>query len=986
MTQRPLKSSLSGIILLSLILVWSVPASAHSSSRWITPGINTNPLRSTNLSVSEAWTIPENISRSGAASQPYIAAGIGGILQVFWLDRIDGMVSSIYDGVKWSIPQKSSIPDGPSQMPYLVTDHLGQVHAFWQVASRSTGSEPDNGSSVVHNSLFHSQIMVGSSEWSKPVILAEDALVYSVFAPVGGGLNLAYIRQVNTEAEPAGVYVSQLLPGIDEWQKSESVYNSVYYRLLSPGNTAITIADDSAGQKVVIWKDPYQNLWLYSTQAGKNPSQSWSKPASFGDSRIQPSLVRLTAMPGTMISVWQTVDLNRCMLYQQDWLENEAGPTPTVLATPIATRDLPAGVSAATPTPDAAEWSAAEQIFPNLNSCPVGDRFWPDPQAKQIFWLWGEGTSSLSVSTWDTGTQQWSIPLSEGFSFENPEVTPNQPVGSAGSSSGVIVLNDLSATFSDSTESGAEHIAVAGNANGEIWVTRSKEAVTDFIYAPPPVWSPAQPITNLEQGVNEVSLVMDGSGLVHLVFTQPSAEGSLGASMIYTQWSGSNSTADSGTSTANLLSDQVILFPGTPNELIRQPELLVDESSKLLYLVWSGGDQSDILYTRVALNKASVPSEWFPPLALTNEGMAVDPQIGITRNGRLVVLYAIQVNERRGIYMTQSGDRGQSWTAPEQVFDAVEGGLQALDHLTMTISPDGVIHAAWTETSPAGNGVPRGIYYMASADDGTTWSKPKIVVGLGNDWPKLISAGGQLHLIYAQLTPDGGLLWHRSEPLGLPETTSSQTVINENSSTIPNNWGPAVRVPGWDEVSLPYGVAATGALTEGSLYLVGVSPVNGSFFYNMWKDGNWETSETFFPLSGSGIGIGLQAATMPEGENLTVAWERVPDQSILPIGSSSLLNNDTKAPISSSPASLYYTMRRIEAVNITVLPTVAPTLTPTVAPSPTPTTFIPTPTPDLNKIPPPNNSQQFPLIIGVVLSALIIIGIFTLNVTMKRRR
>ena len=48
----------------------------------------------------------------------------------------------------------------------------------------------------------------------------------------------------------------------------------------------------------------------------------------------------------------------------------------------------------------------------------------------------------------------------------------------------------------------------------------------------------------------------------------------------------------------------------------------------------------------------------------------------MTANGELLVVYAIPLNEPRGVYMVRSADLGATWSRPVRVFDGAAAGWE----------------------------------------------------------------------------------------------------------------------------------------------------------------------------------------------------------------------------------------------------------------------------------------------------------------------
>ena len=397
-----------------------------------------------------SWTEPVNLSNSGAASQPRILAGPGEILQVFWIDRFDGLVTTIFDGKVWSSPQSapifsdSTVSAYLTQMPYLIADQSGWLHAFWQSANPRPLT---SGQSFIANSIYHSKMPAGGIAWTTPELLAEDALTYSVYAPVDGGLNLAYIRRIQADGAPAGVYVRRLPSGPSSWEPSVNVYASIYYRLMTPGSANIAIADDSTGNLFVIWNDPNQNLTL-AAQSEDN-GRSWSEPTIYSNQQTRRSNPQFAAIDRYARSsikhlanagFEQLLALSTRMDRQPQGESSIRRPASTAIETPGVTPTVPAGDQSGAPAEENSSlpgWSSPVRIFPSLDNCPTGDSLWPEIDQQQIYWLWGQGASSISLSAWDNEQQQWSIPISETFSFTDP------------TSAGVIILGDLHATIAN---------------------------------------------------------------------------------------------------------------------------------------------------------------------------------------------------------------------------------------------------------------------------------------------------------------------------------------------------------------------------------------------------------------------------------------------------------------------------------------------------------------------------------------------------------
>ena len=138
---------------------------------------------------------------------------------------------------------------------------------------------------------------------------------------------------------------------------------------------------------------------------------------------------------------------------------------------------------------------------------------------------------------------------------------------------------------------------------------------------------------------------------------------------------------------------------------------------------------------------------------------------GIVRGGAKGDLFAIVFTghaERRGLYTVASSDNGRTWAAPLRV--GPERGWHADVAFT-----GGVLYAAWDVNSPNG-----GIGWASSVDGGRTWRDGGQVsrLGLRATHPKLAVANGRVSAFWTERDATGVISW-RSAPLSLPAGPSA---------------------------------------------------------------------------------------------------------------------------------------------------------------------------------------------------------------------
>ncbi len=647
---------------------------------------------------------------------------------------------------------------------------------------------------------------------------------------------------------------------------------------------------------------------------------------------------RIAALDRLALRNWETAD-SQCTLIQQGYEPSIPLSAQTVI-TPTQTSPL--------------QWTDPAHILPDLSICPTGDVFMLSinvgtANAASLLWLWGQGTRNLSLSTWQPELEVWTQPVDRNIVFED-----------AGNDN-PIVLSDLHATLDGA------RLAIIGVQSdfGEIWVTSTHTGALDMTLAEPSPWGPAQLLNNPDQAatgkanIGTASITMDRDGKAHMIWSGISPTQGNKSSLTYSSWDG------------NDLSPPVKIFSSEAGQVYRQAALFTDPFGSL-HLAWTTSPGGKILYSKSSINLAASPGGWLPVQTLPTDGSASWPQLAMDASGSLHLLYSIPVNENRGLYLVTSNDSGATWSQPVKIFDAVSAGWDLVDHPILAISPDGILHAAWVKGSPDGSTTPQGIYYASSTDGGLTWSAPLKVAEPGHDWPRLVLFGPQLHIFYSKLINQS--VWHRWVKAGPPAET-------------PQGWGTPLNVPGWSNISAPFGVAVSGDSGSdddpaGALHLVGADISTGILFYSAWNGERWSQTKTYdpqYPVMGVNYQTALQTdlavrvATRLAGGQLAIVWKLNSLNDVLP---------DGDVPASNAPAGgelmpmLLFTDLKIALAEVSSVPLpVAPVKVGTPQPTPEPT-LQPTPTIALTNLTLTEESPVPPLAVGAGLGAVIVLILF----------
>ncbi|MHB1319145.1 MAG: exo-alpha-sialidase, partial [Anaerolineae bacterium] len=274
------------------------------------------------------------------------------------------------------------------------------------------------------------------------------------------------------------------------------------------------------------------------------------------------------------------------------------------------------------------------------------------------------------------------------------------------------------------------------------------------------VWSWPQRVAVAEMGAGAPVIQMDDALRVHVMW---SANPESGPALWYTRYADG-----SWTQAAPVIQ---------PREGVAlDPSLL--SAGERLHAAWAGGENGRIDASWAFATDAYAAGSW--PLAETLPGpvtprtsIGAHPELVSDLSGVLHSVFAVPINQYRGIYYTRSGDEGDTWSPAVRLFDAAASGWPMVDEPTVAVDHDGTLYAAWLRLDLAGHPRARALYLAHSRDQGLTWSEPRLVAEGAFAAPSMVlAASGQPHLLWQDASGGRGV-WHtwsadRGEAWSLP--------------------------------------------------------------------------------------------------------------------------------------------------------------------------------------------------------------------------
>lgn len=704
-----------------------------------TPTITPTPLPQAPAGDEDAWGLPTNLSRSGAATTPQIVLDSAGGFHALWLDEIDGFVYTNGDGLAWAEPTVTEFPFGtrryypdlketeptPYFVPLLLSDGAGRIHAFWI----------DDAQALYYSSVANDGL-ASYDNWATRQQLAPAALTFDVSLDAAGRVHLAFIRPVDESEAPAGLYYSQLPAGDSAWDSPALLYQSRYFRSLSGDLAHLDLLTPAIAQTelILIALDdrPQEKIVLLRSD---NNGQNWEavrdvdrRQPTDDAQATSPSQAVMGVQGDNLLLTWQAGhEETNCTQYYQS--SADGGLT----------------------------WQAP-QIFNSLRGCAQSSQFFTANNGLLIlFTTVSELTGNpIYLLAWDG--QKWSDPQAQESltSFTNPETYR------------LIQLGCHQATLVN-----GDSLFVTGcdtEGNKDIWLLNRPLGDSRDWFPPPPLWQSPQLLDSSDSEPLALQMVADSQNHLHALWSQ--ADG-LGIS--YATYDG-------------VLWSPPVTVLRTPNGRAYRPMLTIDERDQL-FVVWSGDEAGTLYFSWAPAGEATAATAWAAPglipaprAAISSAAMLVGP------DNQLYVAFAIPLNEDRGIYFTRSTDKGDSWEIPQPILNAPDAGLAMLDLPKLALTGPGDLHLIWTEFSLPPLSRPVALYYSRRPTNGQSWSEPEQIVRAEADWAMVVGFGpATVHCLWLTGVTGSATLWHQLSNDGGQVWREAESIAGVGSGTSPTS-------------------------------------------------------------------------------------------------------------------------------------------------------------------------------------------------------
>ena len=718
------------------------------------------------------WSDPMNLSNAGSSTNPAIVIDSTGTIHVIWFDRFDGYkYTKSTDGMNWTPPETVKFPFSPASL--VSSENILQPEAPVLLADGSGGIHAFWRDDT--NTLFYSRVASGfdlASNWTSSMKLADSVVDFDAVISSQGVVHVGYVSNLGTNKNPVGVFYRQLVG--NSWSKPQNLYSSQHFRTLKPdeANVRLAVSDDSELETVyMVWDDQTQRqiLMSKSLDGGNLWEGAIQIHGSDGSSGQEtPHNVNIDVMDSQVLVLWQDGQPgSQCIQYSQ--LSTDGGE----------------------------HFAPPEKILDEIVGCTQTSHFIKVNKDFSVVSL--RILDTISLLAWNGS--HWSKPQNQNevTSFVNPVTFDSVIFGCQQISS----------------YKGQLFVVGCDNGNGgDIWFSSRLSGDVEIWFPPVTAWTVPTEITHVNQQISDLSLVSDNENNIHAFWVQAQLlSGNKEIPTIqHAEWN------DNGWSNpATIISG----MDGRPSQLKAHMG-----NPKRLLLTWIDGNTGEIFFSWAGSDRANIASEWvIPQIIPSTSQVNSSPDPLIDDAGKIIIAYAVPINEQRGIYFVESDDSGTTWTKPVQIFDAVAAGWDVVDQPNISLTGDGQLHILFNRYSAQGESRrSQGLYYSQSANGGTTWTDPKAVSEQSVQWSDLVAYGKsnlyrlwqeyrQSELVsFHQISQDGGVTW--SSPL---------IVSSINASTSP-----------------------TGQITDeaGNLYFLQLTGKdNLTLLSNVWNGSSWVSQE-----------------------------------------------------------------------------------------------------------------------------------------------
>lgn len=307
------------------------------------------------------------------------------------------------------------------------------------------------------------------------------------------------------------------------------------------------------------------------------------------------------------------------------------------------------------------------------------------------------------------------------------------------------------------------------------------------------------------------SIVVDGAGNVHVVWCEADdpEEPTFCNAIYYAFFDG------------QAWSQPVDIVIAGITERVNTPVLAIDAAG-VLHMTWVGAFGDRVMYSQAYAPLASSGRHWLLPMSVSPSASTTsDPDIAVSPDGTVHIVFAVQYGQNSGIFHTSSFD-GETWTSPVPIYGNDSAAMIVAQPRLAVDSGNG-LHVSWAEANYPETYPPIGLRYARSLDGGKSWEEMHSITGPYN-WVGIHAPNAsEIHLVWSGTSTDRHKFHSWSSDRGVSWSRPVETL----------------------EVGGQQGWAALASDAVGRVHLFQVAgSLDESLKYQVWSSGSWSLPVT----------------------------------------------------------------------------------------------------------------------------------------------
>lgn len=695
------------VIILATTFSVGVPVLSVEAAGFLQPEQQVNPQPSSN------WSTPLNLSRSGGTTKPMIFTDSRGTTHALWKDTFAKLVySKSTDAINWDKPVPLVLPFSDFNYQILSAPN-GRIYAFWI----------DNENRLIVNSV-EAPFFNDPSSWEDNYVIRNDTYWFNATIDSARRLHLIFLKVSNTESSPSGVYYTSSSANATSWSSPNLIYSSPYYRTLQiiegPRNLStpieskvqLDIKSVSFNENNILlaaWDNPSLKRVFFSRST--DGGRSWQEASVVdGPTDNTPYLsaekIHLYSSDGNVLRIWQAVESGG-VCTQKFQASQDGGET----------------------------WSPADFILKGNTNCTSNIQTFPLPENMTL--VFASLQNRLFLMAWNG--QQWSPPeeQTEIGNFIDPD------------NFNPVLLNCQQAAI---FENKLIVIGCDQGLGGDIWTATYEIGDVSQWFTKPTGWSKPYNLSLDSSPITALTTTTDSQSNIHILVSQPDSQAGSAVQL-------KTNVSYSGWNTQDSFIGPYPIFDRLDG-VAKQFSLINYPPTNKIFLTWSGGQSGEIYFSWALIDQATRQSGWAPPILIGGTSPGHEPSLAISPGGVLYAIYAIPLNEQRGIYLTSSNNEGRQWTTPVQIYDGSSDNCDMVEQPSISVIDNNNISALWVcSTIPGGIG-PLSLMASRSTDAGQSWMPAEVIVSGSVTWNRIIKTPSKVHRLWQEYKSGKTSIWH----------------------------------------------------------------------------------------------------------------------------------------------------------------------------------------------------------------------------------